>query len=158
MTPTTIIVNPHYVARLLGSIALAREMTQQDNLFELIDFANTTHVNVLIEELIQPEYLRMTGEWRYKTKESLRYLLQTEPGDVVSQICEMIGLTENQISAFLKQIWQILFPVEVDSLLPGMKYSKKIKPIKSTQIQFETSPRRNFEEALEMLRIRLNVE
>lgn len=152
----TVIVNPHYVARLVGVVALARDLDQQDDFFDSIDFINNAHVSILVEELIQPEYFRMTEECRHVTKESLRYLLNSVPGDAVSQLCDMTGLPEERIPIFLRQIWQTLFKGEHDALSPGVKYSKSTAPLRFDQVRFAESPSRSLEASLDALRARWN--
>ncbi|NHZ67052.1 hypothetical protein [Massilia genomosp. 1] len=151
-------INPHYVAHLIGPIALENDMEQHEDIFELLDLACKDHVKFLVDEIIQPEYLRLTDESRYKTKESLRYLLNTEPSGAVSHICSTLGLSDEEIPAFLDQLWEFLFPGEDKLWLPDLKYVKKSAPLRFNDVSFAYLPTRTFNESLEALRNRMNNE
>lgn len=158
MKSKVINVNPHYVAHLIAPIALANDMEQHEDIFELLHLACKYHVKFLVDEVIQPEYLRLTDESRHKAKESLRYLLNTEPGAAVSHICATLGLSDDEIRAFLDQLWEFLFPAEGKLCLSGVKYVKKSAPLRFNDVSFAYLPTRPFNESLEALRNRMDNE
>lgn len=151
-------VNPHYVANLIAPIALANDMEQHKDLFQLLDLTCKYHVKFLVDEIIQPEYLRLTDESRHQTKESLRYLLNTEPSGAVSHLCSTLGLSEDEIPAFLDQLWEFLFPAEDKLWLPGLKYVKKSSPLRFNDVSRAYLPNRPVNESLEALRNRMDNE
>jgi hypothetical protein len=154
----TVNINPHYVARLIGPIALASDMEQQEDIFELIDLACNDHVKFLVDEIINSEYLRLTDESQYKTKETLRYLLNTQPSGAVSHMCSMLGLSDDEIPIFLDRLWNFLFPSENKTLLPDLKYVKNSTPLRFDEVQFRSLPSRTLNESLDSLRNRMNIE
>lgn len=150
-------VNPHYVARLISPVAMASDMDQHMDIFESLDFDSKDHVNLLISEVIQHEYLRLSEDSRSSTKESLRYILNAEPGGAVSQICSMLGLSDEEIPTFLNQIWKTMFPSESEMLLKNCKYVKNSAPLKFNEVHFGDVPSRTLNESFEALRKRLNM-
>lgn len=71
------IVNPFYICFFLSNILFYRdfdEVQTQGVIFNSIDFTSFKHINILLEELVKPEFMRLDDSAKERVMHSLYYM------------------------------------------------------------------------------------
>lgn len=109
------IVNPFYICFFLSNILFYRdfdEVQTQGAIFNSIDFTSFKHIDILLEELVKPEFMRLDDSTKERVMHSLYYMNISNNQKFISFVLgyfDLLDFSDVTADYFLKKIWEIFF-------------------------------------------------
>lgn len=109
------IVNPFYICFFLSNILFYRdfdEVQTQGVIFNSIDFTSFKHIDILLEELVKPEFVRLDNPTKERVMHSLYYMNISNNKKYISFVLDyfdILDFSEIAVDYFLKKMWEIFF-------------------------------------------------
>lgn len=127
------IVNPFYICFFLSNILFYRdfdEVQTQGVIFNSIDFTSFKHINILLEELVKPEFMRLDDSAKERVMHSLYYMDISNNKKFISFVLgcfDLLDFSEVATDYFLKKMWEIFFDgIQLNLLKEDFNISYKI--------------------------------
>ncbi|WP_459660140.1 hypothetical protein [Acinetobacter calcoaceticus] len=108
-------INPFYICFFLSNILFYRdfdEVQTQGAIFNNIDFTSFKHIDILLEELVKPEFMRLDDSTKERVMHSLYYMNISNNKKYISFVLDSFDLLDfSEVAAdyFLKKMWEIFF-------------------------------------------------
>lgn len=109
------IVNPFYICFFLSNILFYRdfdEVQTQGSIFNSIDFTSFKHIDILLEELVKPEFMRLDDSTKERVMYSLYYMNISNNQKFISFVLgyfDLLDFSDVAADYFLKKMWEIFF-------------------------------------------------
>ncbi|MEO4049406.1 hypothetical protein AAFN46_20290 [Pseudomonas sp. CAU 1711] len=148
-----ITLNPHYVSRLIGPLALASEMDSQSAVLESIDYADTLQRELVFNCLIRPSFDRLGESTTQEVKKSLGYLVEN-PGclpELIAEKLSLCGVHPDEHNLFLCELWKALFPLEGTGDYSSGNCKIVNKPLAANQFAFSRPAGESLQDGLNKL-------
>lgn len=127
------IVNPFYICFFLSNILFYRdfdEVQTQGVIFNSIDFTSLKHIDILLEELVKPEFMRLDDSTKERVMHSLYYMNISNNQKFISFVLgyfDLLDFSEIAVDYFLKKMWEIFFDgIQLNLLKEDFNVSYKI--------------------------------
>jgi len=127
------IVNPFYICFFLSNILFYRdfdEVQTQGVIFNSIDFTSFKHIDILLEELVKPEFMRLDDSTKERVMHSLYYMNISNNKKYISFVLshfDLLDFSEVAVDYFLKKMWEIFFDgIQLNLLKEDFNVSYKI--------------------------------
>lgn len=127
------IVNPFYICFFLSNILFCRdfdEVQTQGVIFNSIDFTSLKHIDILLEELVKPEFMRLDDSTKERVMHSLYYMNISNNQKFISFVLgyfDLLDFSEIAVDYFLKKMWEIFFDsIQLNLLKEDFNVSYKI--------------------------------
>lgn len=108
-------INPFYICFFLSNILFYRdfdEVQTQGAIFNNIDFTSFKHIDILLEELVKPEFMRLDDSTKERVMHSLYYMNISNNKKYISFVLDsfdLLDFSEVAVDYFLKKMWEIFF-------------------------------------------------
>jgi len=108
-------INPFYICFFLSNILFYRdfdEVQTQGAIFNNIDFTSFKHIDILLEELVKPEFMRLDDSTKERVMHSLYYMNISNNKKYISFVLgyfDILDFSEVAVDYFLKKMWEIFF-------------------------------------------------
>jgi len=135
------IVNPFYICFLSSNILFFRdfdEIQTEGLIFNNIDFDNCKHINILLNELIKPEFMRLNDATKLGVMYSLYYVNKFNNKkyfSVVVECFDYLDISSDAIDYILKSLWEILFD-GVELSFEEKDFNISFKPLNDHQVGY----------------------
>lgn len=109
------IVNPFYICFFLSNILFYRdfdEVQTQGVIFNSIDFTSLKHIDILLEKVVKPEFMRLDDSTKERVMHSLYYMNISNNKKYISFVLDsfdLLDFSEVAVDYFLKKMWEIFF-------------------------------------------------
>lgn len=127
------IVNPFYICFFLSNILFYRdfdEVQTQGVIFNSIDFTSLKHIDILLEKLVNPEFMRLDDSTKERVMHSLYYMNISNNKKYISFVLghfDLLDFYEVAVDYFLKKMWEIFFDgIQLNLLKEDFNVSYKI--------------------------------
>lgn len=108
-------INPFYICFFLSNILFYQdfdEVQTQGAIFNNIDFTSFKHIDILLEELVKPEFMRLDDSTKERVMHSLYYMNISNNKKYISFVLDsfdLLDFSEVTVDYFLKKMWEIFF-------------------------------------------------
>lgn len=108
-------INPFYICFFLSNILFYRdfdEVQTQGAIFNNIDFTSFKHIDILLEELVKPEFMRLDDSTKERVMHSLYYMNISNNKKYISFVLDsfdLLDFSDVAVDYFLKKMWEIFF-------------------------------------------------
>ncbi|WP_060465545.1 hypothetical protein [Acinetobacter sp. LMB-5] len=127
------IVNPFYICFFLSNILFYRdfdEVQTQGVIFNSIDFTSLKHIDILLEELVKPEFMRLDDSTKERVMHSLYYMNISNNQKFISFVLgyfDLLDFSEIAVDYFLRKMWEIFFDgIQLNLLKEDFNVSYKV--------------------------------